>query len=83
MRSKVAYGIKKSQFDRKIRSEVYVLMLLYMNWSITKNFPIETLLKMIDSSVRSPGEAESVALKTVLIRNFFVMDRFMYSGNSR
>ena len=56
---------------------------LYMNWSITKSFPIETLLKMIDSSVRSPGEVESITFKSVLLRNFFVMDRFMYSGNSR
>ena len=58
-------------------------MLLYMNWSITKNFPIETLFKMIDSSVRSPGEVESITFKSVLIRKCFVMDRFMNSGNSR
>ena len=31
---------------------------------------------MIDSSVRSPGEVESITFKTVLIRNFFVMDQF-------
>jgi len=36
-----------------------------------KNFPIETLLEMIDSSVRSPGEVESITFKSVLIRNFF------------
>ena len=74
---------KEKPVRRKIRSEVYVLMLLYMNWSITKYFPIETLLKMIDSSVRSPGDVESLTFTSVLIRNFFVMDRFMYSGNSR
>jgi len=58
-------------------------MLLYMNWSITKNFPIETVMEMIDSSVRSPGEVESIIFKSVSIRNIFVMDRFMYSGSSR
>ena len=46
-------------------------------------FPMETLLEMIDSSVRSPGEVESIISRSVLIRNFFVMDRFMNSGNSR
>ena len=65
MMSKIAYDIKKRQFGRKIRSEVYVIMLLYMNWSIIKKFPIETLLKMIDSSVRSPGEVESITFKSV------------------
>ena len=83
MTFKFDYDIKKSKFCQKIRIVVYVLMLLYMNWSITKNFPIETLVEMIDSSVRSPGEVESITFKGVLIRNFFVMDRFMYSGNSR
>ena len=33
-------------------------------------------MEMIDSSVRSPGEVESITFKSVLIRNFFVMDRF-------
>ena len=84
MTFKFDYDIKKSKFCRKkIRSEVYVLMLLYMNWSITKIFPIETVVEMIDSSVRSPEEVESITFKSVLVRNFFVMDRFMYSGNSR
>ena len=31
---------------------------------------------MIDSSVRHPGDIESITFKSVLIRNFFVMDRF-------
>ncbi len=83
MTLKFDYDIKKFKFCQKIRSVVYVLVLLYMNWSITKYFPIETLLKMIDSSVRSPGEVEYITFKSVLIRNVFVMDRFMYSGNSR
>ena len=56
---------------------------LYINRSLTKNFPIETLLEMIDSSVKSPGEVESLTFTRVLIRKFLVMDRFMYSGNGR
>jgi len=31
---------------------------LYINQSLTKKFPIETLLEMIDCSVKSPGEFE-------------------------
>ena len=31
---------------------------LYINQSLTKKFPIETFLEMIDSSVKSPGEFE-------------------------
>ncbi len=58
-------------------------MLLYMNWSITKTFPIETLVEMIDSSVRSAGEVESFTFKSVLIGNLFVADRFMFNGNQR
>jgi len=60
-----------------------ILLPLYINRSITKIFPIETVVEMIDSSVRSPGEVESITFKSVLIRHFLVMDRFMYSGNSR
>ena len=37
---------------------LYLLLPLYMNWSITKYFPIETFLKIIDSSVKNPGEVE-------------------------
>ena len=63
--------------------DVHIATVLYINRSLTKYFPIETLLKMVDSSVRSPEKVESIIFKSVLIRNFFVMDRFMYSGNSR
>ena len=83
MISKTGYIVKKIKFCRKTRSEVYVLLLLYINWFITKKFLIETLLEMIDPSVRSPGEVESVIFRSVSIRNFFVMDRFMYSENRR
>ena len=82
MISKIGYNIKKSVF-RTIRSEINLLLALYINQSITKKFPTEKLLEMMDSSVRSLGEVESVISRSVLIRNFFVMDRFMYSGNSR
>ena len=30
----------------------------FINWSTTKNFPMETLLKMIDSSIKNPREVE-------------------------
>ncbi len=62
---------------RKIRSEVYLLLPLYINRSITKKFPIKKLLGIMDSSVKSLGEVESVISRSVLIRNFFAMDRFM------
>ena len=67
---------------RKIRSEVHHILSLHINRSITKIFPIETVVEKIDSSVRNLGEVESVISRSVLIRNFFVMDRFIYSGNS-
>ena len=60
MTIKIAIDIKKLKFGRKIPSEVYLLLPLYENWNrfITKKFPIEALLEMIDSSVRSRGEVE-------------------------
>jgi len=82
MISKISCNIKKTKFGRKIQNEVNLLLALYINRSLTKNFPIEPLLKMIDYSVKNSGEVESISFKSVLIRNFFVMDRFMYSGNS-
>ena len=42
----------------KFRSEVYLFLLLYINRYTTKKFPIEILLEMMDSSVRSLGEVE-------------------------
>ena len=45
-------------FGGKIRSEVYLVLALYINRSVTKMFPIKTLSEMIDSSVRNLGEAE-------------------------
>ena len=49
---------KEKPVRRKIRREVNVLILLYISRSITKKFLIETLLKMMDSSVESLGEVE-------------------------
>jgi len=37
---------------------VYLLLPLYINQSITKKFPIEILLEMMDSNVKRPGEVE-------------------------
>ena len=58
MISRADYNIKKTKFRQIIQSEVYFLLLLRMNRSITKKFPIETLLEMIDSSIRNLGKAE-------------------------
>ena len=60
----------------KFRSEVYLFLLLYINRSITKKFPTKKLLEMMDSSVKNLGEVESIISRSVLIRNFFVMDQF-------
>ena len=49
---------KKNPVCRKIQSEVYVLLLLYINRSITIKFLIETPLKMIESSVRNLGKVK-------------------------
>ena len=43
---------------KKVRSEGYLQLPLYINRSVTKKFPIETLSEMIDSSVRSLWEVE-------------------------
>jgi len=58
MTLKIAYDIKKPQLSRKTRSEVYLLLPLYINRSITKKFLIETIPEMMDSSVKNLGEAE-------------------------
>jgi len=47
-----------AKFRQIIQSEVYFLLLLRMNRSITNKFPIETLLEMIDSSIKNLGKAE-------------------------
>ena len=56
MISKTDYNFKKPELGRK--SEVYLFLLLYINRSITENFPIEILLEMMDSSVKSLGKVE-------------------------
>ena len=56
-------------------------MPLYKNRSRTKKFPIEILLKMIDSDSPRVFMLESIISKSVSIGNFFVLDLFLYSGN--
>ena len=58
MISKIGYNIKKPKFNRKIRSVVNLLLPLYKNWCITKKFPIETIRKRTDSSIRNLEKAE-------------------------
>ena len=58
MMSRTGYNIKKPSFGRKTRSEVYLLLTLYINRSVTKKFPIETLLEMRDTSVKKLGEVK-------------------------
>ncbi len=64
---------------RKIWSDGYLLLSLYINRSITKKFPIKTLLEMIDSTCPRFFTLESVLSVIVLIGNFFDMDRFQIS----
>ncbi len=54
----IVYNIKHPQFRRKIRSEAYLLVPLFINRSVTKNFLIKTLLKLIDSSIINFGDVE-------------------------
>ncbi len=56
--SKTDYNFRKPKFSRKIRSEFYLFLLLHINRSITKKFPIEILFEMMDSDIRSIGEGE-------------------------
>ena len=58
MISKTGYNVEKSKFGRNIRSEVLLQLPLYINWSITKKFLIETLFEMIDSSIKNHEEVE-------------------------
>jgi hypothetical protein len=58
MTIKIACNVKKFNFSQKIRNDGYLLLSLYISWSVTKKFLIKVLLEMIDSSVRNPGEVE-------------------------
>ena len=49
---------QKTPVCPKSRSEVYLILALYINRSVTKTFPIKTLLETIDSNVRCHGEVE-------------------------
>jgi hypothetical protein len=55
---RIAYNIKNPQFHQKIQSEANLLVPQYINWSVTKYFLIETLSKMIDSSIINLGDVE-------------------------
>ena len=50
--------LQKTQVWLKNLKEVYLLLPLFVNRSITKKFPIETLLEMMDYSVKNLGEVE-------------------------
>ena len=54
----IEYNVKKIKFSPKSRSEIYLLSVLYIDRSVTKKFPIETILEMIDSSLKNLGEVE-------------------------
>ena len=56
MISKTDFNFKEHKLGRK--SEVYLFLLLYINRSITKHFPIEILLEMMDSSVKNLEKVE-------------------------
>ena len=58
MISRTDYNFRKLKFGRKIRSEIYLFLLLYINRSITKKFPIEILLEMMDSNIGNHEEVE-------------------------
>jgi hypothetical protein len=55
---RIVYNIKNPQFHRKIQSEANLLVPQYINRSVTKNFLIETLSKMIHSSTINLGDVE-------------------------
>ena len=53
---KIAYDIKKPKFGRKIQvrfTEVYLWLPLNINRSATKKFPIKTITKRTDSSIKT------------------------------
>ena len=58
MLSKIGYNITKTKFGRKIWSEIYLLLPLYINRPTKKKLPTKRILKTIDSSVRNLGEVE-------------------------
>ena len=58
MIGKIVCNIRKLEPGRKFWSEDYLLSSLFINQSITKKLPIETLLEMVDSSVENYGKFE-------------------------
>jgi hypothetical protein len=74
---------RETRVRLKIQTEVHLLLLLFINLkqSIPKKFPIKTISERTDSSIKNLGQVESVISKSVLVRNIFVMDQFIKSGN--
>jgi hypothetical protein len=70
---KTDHGIKKTPVRRNIWSESYLPLLLYINWSTTKNYLTKTLLEMTDSTFPRFFLLESIIPKSVSIGNFFVL----------
>ncbi len=58
MISKTDYNVKEPKLGRKNRSVANVLLPLYINWPITKNFSVKILSEMIDSSIKNLEEVE-------------------------
>ena len=58
MITKIAYDVEQPKFDRKIGSDSYLVLPLYINRSITKKFPIKHVFKTIDYSIKNLGEVE-------------------------
>jgi hypothetical protein len=74
---------RETRVRMKIQTEVHLPLLLFknLNQSIPKKFPIKTISERTDSSIKNLGQDESIIFKSVLVRNFFVMDQFIKSGN--
>jgi hypothetical protein len=74
---------RETRVRLKIQTEVHLLLLLFKNLKqpIPKNFPIKTISERTHSSIKNLGQVESVISKSVLVRNIFVMDQFIKSGN--
>jgi len=58
MTLKIAYDIINPTLGRKIRSEIHLLSLPYINRSMTKYFLIERIRERTDSSIKNLGGVE-------------------------
>ena len=81
MVGKTSYNIKKLKFGWKHLKwalPTYCHFTKFEIGSIPKKFPIKTILERTDSSIKNLGQVESTVFKSVLIRNFFVMNQFVW-----